>query len=129
RARLGSGHLVGLSVGMAMLVGLLISWAGAVPILTSLQPAPADVEFAAHTVAIWRTQVRFIRAGCIAIAAIWALAKLAKPVVGGLVSTLRSSRATITGGDERDRDLEPGWIVGLTLLCLVLSAVLAWTFV
>jgi putative OPT family oligopeptide transporter len=127
-ALLGAGHLVGLSVGMAMLVGLLISWAGAVPILTSLQPAPAGVEFAAHTVAIWRTQVRFIGAGCIAIAAIWTLAKLAKPVVGGLVSTLRSSRATATG-DERDRDLEPGWIVGLTALCLVLSAGLAWTFV
>ncbi|HET9765922.1 MAG TPA: oligopeptide transporter, OPT family [Thermoanaerobaculia bacterium] len=127
-ALLGAGHLVGLSVGMAMLVGLLISWAGAVPILTSLQPAPADVEFAAHTVAIWRTQVRFIGAGCIAIAAIWTLAKLAKPVVGGLVSTLRSSRATATG-DERDRDLEPGWIIGLTALCLVLSGGLAWMFV
>ena len=127
-ALLGAGHLVGLSVGMAMLVGLLISWAGAVPILTSLQPAPADVEFAAHTVGIWRTQVRFIGAGCIGIAAMWTLAKLAKPVVGGLVNTLRSSRATATG-DERDRDLEPGWIVGLTVLCLVLSAGLAWTFV
>ena len=34
-ALLGAGHLVGLSVGMAMLTGLLISWAGAVPILTS----------------------------------------------------------------------------------------------
>jgi len=126
-ALLGAGHLVGLSVGMAMLVGLLIAWAGAVPILTSLQPAPADVEFATHTVTIWRTEVRFIGAGCIAIAAIWTLAKLAKPVVGGLVSTLRASKATATG-DERDRDLEPKWIVGLTLLCLVLSAGLAWWF-
>src|SRR5687767_6313478 len=126
-ALLGAGHLVGLSVGMAMLVGLLISWAGAVPIITSLQPAPADVELAAHTLGIWRGQVRFIGAGCIGIAAIWTLAKLAKPVVGGLVNTLRSSRATATG-DERDRDLEPRWIVGLTALCLVLSAALAWTF-
>jgi putative OPT family oligopeptide transporter len=127
-ALLGAGHLVGLSVGIAMLVGLLIAWAGAVPILTSMQPPPVDVEFAAHTVNIWRTQVRFIGAGCIAIAAIWTLAKLAKPVVGGLVSTLRASKATATG-DERDRDLEPKWIVGLTLLCLVLSAGLAWSFV
>ncbi|HEV8240432.1 MAG TPA: oligopeptide transporter, OPT family [Thermoanaerobaculia bacterium] len=127
-ALLGAGHLVGLSVGMAMLVGLLISWAAAVPILTSLQPTPAGVEFATHTLGIWRTQVRFIGAGCIAIAAIWTLAKLAKPVVGGLVSTLRASQATATG-DERDRDLEPIWIIVLTLLCLVLSAGLAWRFV
>ena len=32
------GHLVGLWVGVAMLVGLLIAWGGAVPILTSLHP-------------------------------------------------------------------------------------------
>src|SRR6185503_18493615 len=123
-ALLGAGHLVGLSVGMAMLVGLLISWAGAVPILTSMQPLPAGADFAAHTLGIWRTQVRFIGAGTIGIAAIWTLAKLAKPVVGGLVSTLAASRAKATG-DERDRDLEPGWIYGLTGLCLILSAALA----
>src|SRR5215510_3006561 len=58
-ALLGAGHLVGLSVGMAMLLGLIIAWAIAVPILTSMQPAAAGVELGAHTIAIWRTQVRF----------------------------------------------------------------------
>src|SRR5215208_5798397 len=38
-ALVGAGHLVGLSVGIAMLTGLIISWAIAVPILTSTQPA------------------------------------------------------------------------------------------
>ncbi len=60
---------------------------------------------------IWRTQVRFIGAGAIAVAAIYTLARLAKPVVGGLVSTLAASRAEATG-DERDRDLSPAWILG-----------------
>ena len=40
-ALLGAGHLVGLSVGIAMLVGGVISWVIAVPILTSMQPAAA----------------------------------------------------------------------------------------
>src|SRR4029078_10496497 len=40
-ALVGAGHLVGLSVGMAMLTGLIIAWAIAVPILTSMQPAVA----------------------------------------------------------------------------------------
>jgi putative OPT family oligopeptide transporter len=127
-ALLGAGHLVGLSVGLAMLVGLLISWAGAVPILTHLQPAAVGVALAAHTEDIWRHQVRFIGAGTIAISAIWTLAKLAKPVIGGLVSTIASSRATATG-DERDRDLSSGWIIGLTVMCLGLSAWLAIDFV
>src|SRR5689334_21191403 len=91
-ALLGAGHLVGLSVGMAMLVGQIISWVIAVPILTSMQPPPAGMDLAAHTATIWRTQVRFIGAGTIAVAAIYTLARLAKPVVGGLVSTLAASR-------------------------------------
>ena len=74
-ALLGAGHLVGLSVGMAMLAGLIIAWAIAVPILTSMQPAAAGVTLAAHTTTIWRTQVRFIGAGAIAIAAIYTLAQ------------------------------------------------------
>src|SRR5213595_2156033 len=45
-ALLGAGHLVGLSVGMAMLVGLVISWGVAVPILTSMQPAAQGVALA-----------------------------------------------------------------------------------
>src|SRR4029453_15497126 len=59
-ALVGAGHLVGLSVGMAMLTGLIIAWAIAVPLLTSMQPAAADVSLAAHTIGIWRTQFRFI---------------------------------------------------------------------
>src|SRR6187200_3064096 len=80
-ALLGAGHLVGLSVGMAMLMGLIIAWVIAVPILTSMQPAAAGVDLATHTIRIWSTQVRFIGAGAIAIASIYTLAMLAKPVV------------------------------------------------
>jgi putative OPT family oligopeptide transporter len=126
-ALLGAGHLVGLSVGMAMLVGQVISWVIAVPILTSMQPAADGVSLAAHTTTIWRTQVRFIGAGAIAVAAIYTLAKLAKPVLGGLVSTLSASRVKATS-DETDRDLSPQWILALTVVCLVISAWLAFTF-
>ncbi|MFI5310422.1 MAG: OPT family oligopeptide transporter [Gemmatimonadales bacterium] len=126
-ALLGAGHLVGLSVGMAMLTGLVIAWAIGVPILTSLQPAADGVSLAAHTLTIWRTQVRFIGAGAIAVAAIYTLARLAKPVVGGLVSTLAASRAT-GARDDTDRDLSPPWIYALTAGCLLITGWLAYTF-
>ena len=126
-ALLGAGHLVGLSVGMAMLTGLVIAWGIAVPILTSMQPAADGATLAAHTVSVWRTQVRFIGAGAIAIAAIYTLARLAKPVVGGLVSTLASSRAAGTD-DDRDRDLSPPWILALTVACLLIAGWLAFSF-
>jgi putative OPT family oligopeptide transporter len=125
-ALVGAGHLVGLSVGMAMLLGLAIAWVVAVPILTSMEPAAAGVALAEHTTTIWRMQVRFIGAGAIAIASIYTLARLAKPVVGGLVSTLAASRAE--QADDTDRDLSPGWIVGLTIACLLVAGWLAFTF-
>ena len=126
-ALLGAGHLVGLSVGMAMLVGLVIAWGISVPILTSMQPAAAGVDLATHTLTIWRTQVRFIGAGAIAIAAIYTLATLARPVIGGLVSTLAASRKAAVA-DDRDRDLSPGWIAALTAVCLAIAGWLAFTF-
>lgn len=126
-ALLGAGHLVGLSVGMAMLTGLIIAWGIAVPILTSMQPAAAGVDLAAHTTLIWREQVRFIGAGAIAVAAIYTLARLAKPVVGGLVATLAASRNTEMP-DDSDRDLSPRWILLLTAACLLVTGWLAFTF-
>lgn len=126
-ALLGAGHLVGLSVGMAMLAGQIIAWVIAVPWLTSITPMAAGVTLTAHTMGIWRHQVRFIGAGAIAVASIYTLAKLAKPVVAGLVSTLAASRAVKTG-DETDRDLEPVWIYALTAMCLLITAWLAYTF-
>jgi putative OPT family oligopeptide transporter len=126
-ALLGAGHLVGLSVGMAILVGQIISWVIAVPWLTAIQPATLDQTLAAHTLAIWRTQVRFIGAGVIGVAAIYTLVRLAKPVLGGLVSTLVASRAVNTG-DDTDRDIPPSWIYALTVGCLMIAAWLAFTF-
>jgi putative OPT family oligopeptide transporter len=126
-ALLGAGHLVGLSVGMAMLTGLVIAWAISVPILTAMQPAAEGVTLAAHTATVWRTQVRFIGAGAIGVAAIYTLATLARPVVGGLLSTLAASRVVATG-DERDRDLSPQWILALTVACLVVAGWLSFTF-
>ena len=127
-ALLGAGHLVGLSVGVAMLVGQIISWAIAVPILTAMHPAAAGVTLAVHTATVWRTQVRFLGAGTIAIAAIYTLATLAKPVLGGLVSTLVASRSddrstTIATGTSRRRG-SSRW----PIVCLAIAGALAFTF-
>jgi putative OPT family oligopeptide transporter len=125
-ALFGVGQLVGLSVGMAMLLGLVIAWGVAVPWLTSITPAAAGVALAAHTTTIWRTQVRFIGAGAIAVAAIYTLARLAGPVARGLMTTLRAR--TVEHHDDLDRDISPPWIYALTALCLIITGYLAYTF-
>jgi len=128
-ALLGAGHLVGLSVGMAMLLGLLIGWAVAIPVLTGIAPDPA-ATIEAHVMHVWTTQVRFIGAGAMAVAALWTLARLAHPLVSGFARTIAASRANATStSDQTDRDLSPPMIIGLTVLCLALIVVLLYGFV
>jgi putative OPT family oligopeptide transporter len=126
-ALFGAGHLVGLSVGLAMFTGLIIAWVFGVPILTAMMPPAAGADFATHAANVWRLQVRFIGAGAIGISSIWTLVTLAKPVVGGLMTTLAAARGAAVA-DDRDRDLSPLWIYALTVVCLAIAAWLAFEF-
>ncbi|HEY1428932.1 MAG TPA: oligopeptide transporter, OPT family, partial [Candidatus Tumulicola sp.] len=64
-ALVGAGHLIGLSVGIAILAGLAIAWGIATPLLTALHPMAGDAATVATTV--WAHQVRFIGAGAIGV--------------------------------------------------------------
>jgi putative OPT family oligopeptide transporter len=115
------GHLVGLGVGLAMLVGAGIAWLGAVPYLTSLHPAAGAAAGVAH--AIWSHDVRFIGAGAIGACAIWTLIKLIGPVVTGLHSAMVASRARHAGLSaslpRTERDIPIGIVAAVTLLCML----------
>jgi putative OPT family oligopeptide transporter len=127
-ALVGAGYLVGLSVGMAMLLGLLIAWTGALPFLMHAHPF-TDATMADITDHVWRTQVRFIGAGAIAVASVWTLLKLIGPVVSGVVSTLSANRARAAGtADPRDVDLAPMWILFIAIACLVVIGYLLTMF-
>ncbi|HXH00516.1 MAG TPA: oligopeptide transporter, OPT family [Sphingomicrobium sp.] len=118
-ALIGVGHLVGLAVGIAMLVGLIISWFVLVPWQTGLAglASAADIETLVSTT--FREKVRFIGAGAIGVAAIWTLLKIIGPIIKGVTSALSASRARKLGGqdslDITDRDIPIG-IIGLSIL-------------
>jgi putative OPT family oligopeptide transporter len=120
-ALIGAGHLMGISVGIAMLVGLVIAWGILVPLLTNMDPQPA-MSVADHALQVWSTKVRMMGAGTIGAAAIVTLATLGKPVLGGLKSALETARRVKAGGADvprEDKDI-PVFIVGLvTLLAMV----------
>jgi putative OPT family oligopeptide transporter len=131
-ALFGVGHLVGLWVGVAMLVGALIGWVWGVPHYSALSAHPATVAVATLAHDTWNHNIRFVGAGTILVAAIWTLAKLVKPVYSGLRSALAASRARRAGNQallpQTERDIPIG-IVGLcTLICLVPIAVLLASF-
>jgi putative OPT family oligopeptide transporter len=143
-ALLGAGHLIGLTVGLAQLFGLILAWAIAVPILTSPDtvawltahgvpsiastlPAGVSAEELAGTV--WSREVRFMGAGVIGDAAIWTLVKLAGPLVGGLTSALAANARRSHGEalELTEQDLPIRLVGGLSLVCLVgIAGLLAW---
>ena len=129
-ALLGVGHLVGLSVGMAMLFGIVIAWGAAVPIFTAMNPAAGAAADIAT--GVWVHKVRFIGAGTIGIAAIWALAKLMGPVVGGVRSSLAASRKRRTDGSaslpRTEQDIPIGLVTLAGLACLVPLGILFAAF-
>ena len=115
------GHLVGLWVGVAMLVGAIIGWGWAVPHFLLLHPEGGTVAEAAQ--ATWSHYVRFVGAGTIGVAAIWTLAKLVKPVIGGLAGAMRASSArkagTLHSLPRTEHDMPIGQVGIITLLCLI----------
>jgi putative OPT family oligopeptide transporter len=121
-ALVGAGHLMGITVGVAMGVGTIIAWGVLVPLMTSLTPAAAGVDAAGQALGIWSKEVRMMGAGVIGIAAIITLAGLAKPILGGLKSAMETARKARQEGAVLDRtELDmPIFIVGLvTLISLV----------
>ena len=125
---IGVGHLVGLSVGMAMFVGMLIAWTGLVPYLASFHTAAEPVNTVVSTV--FRDQVRFVGAGVIGIAALWSLLRIIGPIIAGLRSAMAASRARAGGKmlDLTERDLPIGIVGAATLLTLLPIAWLLWDF-
>jgi putative OPT family oligopeptide transporter len=142
-ALLGAGHLIGLSVGLAQLFGLILAWCIAVPLLTSPDfiawltahnipsiattlPAGVGAEELASTV--WAKEVRFMGAGVIGMAAIWTLIKLAGPLVSGLTSALSANAKRKHGEvlDRTEQDIPINIVAGLSVACLVgIAAILA----
>src|SRR6184192_3211480 len=104
-ALLAIGHLVGLSVGIAMLIGALIGWGWGVPHFSTMA---GDITMAAATLAqkTWSTKVRFVGA-----------------------SAMAASRARKAGRADTlpitERDIPIG-IVGLVMLICMLP--IAWLF-
>ncbi|SPT52393.1 oligopeptide transporter, OPT family [Actinomyces bovis] len=129
-ALIGVGHLVGIGVGIAMIVGLLISYGILLPMQTWGQ-LDGSVELAKAVGGVFKSDVRLIGAGTIAVAAVWTLIKLIGPIVVGIKDSL-SSTARRESGQEVDiteRDLSAKVVMGVILASMLPIGVLLWLFV
>jgi putative OPT family oligopeptide transporter len=125
-ALLGAGHLVGISVGVAMALGIAIAWLGAVPVLAAFTPQHG--ELADFVTTIWRTQVRFIGAGAMTVAALWSLVRTMGPILSGLAQVMKARTVSLLPDDHSDRDISLAVMTVLALASLIVTTGLCWRF-
>ena len=119
-ALLGAGYLVGLTGGIAILLGISIAWGIAVPYFSSHIPQPSDMEMAAFAMKLWKEKVRFIGAGTIGIAAVWTLLMLFKPMVEGMKMSFKSFGGGASATERAEQDLSPKamilWVLSMMFI-------------
>jgi putative OPT family oligopeptide transporter len=129
---IGVGHLVGLTVGIAMFVGLLISWVYLVPHYTALTVQPVGMDLGAFVNDVFRNKVRFIGAGTIGVAAVWTLLKIIGPILKGIRDALAANQERKAGRGAdlplTERDIPIGIVAGSILALMIPIAVLLYAF-
>ncbi|WP_077416777.1 MULTISPECIES: OPT family oligopeptide transporter [Rodentibacter] len=123
-ALLGAGYLIGIVGGIAMLVGLVLTWGVAVPFFTMSGDMPTEMSLIDFAMSTWKTKVRFIGVGTIGIAAIWTLLVLMKPMVEGMVHSFRMLKSGQSESDHRiDIDLSPKTMIYILIATVVLIVI------
>lgn len=128
-ALLGAGYLVGLTGGIAILLGISIAWGIAVPYFSSHIPQPSDMEMAAFAMKLWKEKVRFIGAGTIGIAAVWTLLMLIKPMVEGMKMSFKSFGSSAPATERAEQDLSPKAMIFWVLSMMFILGVSFYHFI
>ncbi|OOF50366.1 oligopeptide transporter, OPT family [Rodentibacter genomosp. 1] len=123
-ALLGAGYLIGIVGGIAMLVGLVLTWGVAVPFFTMSGDMPTDMSLIDFAMSTWKTKVRFIGVGTIGIAAIWTLLVLMKPMVEGMAHSFRMLKNGQSESAHRiDIDLSPRTMIYILIATVALIVI------
>jgi putative OPT family oligopeptide transporter len=132
-ALIGVGHLVGVGVGAAMVVGMVIAWGVVVPHWSHdpglIAAAGGDIDKLVHSA--W-LKARLVGAGTIGVAAIWTLLRIIGPIVAGVRGALAANAARKAGrGGElplTERDIPIGIVTGTILVSMIPIGLLLYAF-
>ncbi|EEU7186644.1 oligopeptide transporter, OPT family [Campylobacter jejuni] len=128
-ALLGAGYLVGLAGAIALFVGMFLAWGIFTPYLSNFEfdSAKNAVDLASS---VWSSKVRIIGTGAIAIAALWTLIELLKPVIEGIKEIVKNVKITNQEKNERTNiDLSLKSIFILFVLMVVGLFITFYSFV
>lgn len=128
-ALLGAGYLVGLAGAIALFVGMFLAWGIFTPYLSNFEfdSAKNAVDLASS---VWSSKVRLIGTGAIAIAALWTLIELLKPVIEGIKEIVKNVKITNQEKNKRTNiDLSLKSIFILFVLMVVGLFITFYSFV
>lgn len=128
-ALLGAGYLVGLAGAIALFVGMFLAWGIFTPYFSNFEfdSAKNAVDLASS---VWSSKVRLIGTGAIAIAALWTLIELLKPVIEGIKEIVKNVKITNQEKNERTNiDLSLKSIFILFVLMVVGLFITFYSFV
>lgn len=123
-ALLGAGYLIGIVGGIAMLIGVILTWGVAVPYFTMSEDIAADASLIDSAMTVWKTKVRYIGVGTIGIAAIWTLLILMKPMIEEMVHSFRMLKGGQEASEHRiDIDLSPKTMIYILIATVALIVI------
>ncbi|EAK1808570.1 oligopeptide transporter, OPT family [Campylobacter jejuni] len=128
-ALLEAGYLVGLAGAIALFVGMFLAWGIFTPYLSNFEfdSTKNAVDLASS---VWSSKVRLIGTGAIAIAALWTLIELLKPVIEGIKEIVKNVKITNQEKNERTNiDLSLKSIFILFVLMVVGLFITFYSFV
>ena len=123
-ALVGVGYLVRLGCCLALLIGIAIAWGVMVPILTGGVVAD-DPRAAAELV--WADKVRLTGAGLIAVAGLWTIATLVKPIMAVIAPGSRGAMPGDARSPGVDGDIPMAWI-GMAVVCLLVPVAALFSY-
>lgn len=131
-ALMSAGYLMGLMAGVAMLIGAILAWFGFVPYLmftSDISSAASTDQLINIANTLWKDKVRFIGAGTLAIASVWTLLTLFKPMIHGVKLSFQALRDKTITQDRTDRDLSATALIAVLLSSLFVLVISFYSFV
>jgi putative OPT family oligopeptide transporter len=131
-ALLGAGFIVGMQACVALLVGWVIAWFVALPILTYIHGMPAGATFFDMAMAMRSDHIRYIGVGAMLLGGVWTLITLLKPIYLGISTSflsLKESRAAKQSGAvilRTERDIPINYVIFGTII-LAIAAFFAFS--
>jgi len=125
-ALVGVGYIIGLNAAVTIFIGGVISWYIAIPVYgfwfadsdpvlaAALASTPDPVAFAFD---IWNSKIRYLGVGAMLVGGLWALVSVRQSIIGGIRSSLQSSRDKTP--DTASHDAPMGLVIGGCLLLTI----------